>query len=50
MVPSASINSQNSYFCNNANCATKKELWEKLNTRATGLEDLKYAKKVKQEN
>ena len=50
--PSGSINSQNSYFCNNANCATKKELWEKIkyDEELTGLEDLKYAKKVKQEN
>lgn len=50
--PSESINNQNSYFCNNANCATTMELWEKIkyDEELTGLEDLKYAKKVKQEN
>ncbi len=38
-------------FCNNANCAIKKELWEKYkyDEILTGLEDLDFAKKIKQD-
>ena len=42
---------QNSPFCNNANCAIRKELWKKqpFDENLTGLEDLDWAKKIIQQ-
>lgn len=44
--PPASICPQPSYFCNNANCAIRRTIWEGLpyDESLTGLEDLAWAK------
>jgi len=46
--PAESDFNQNYPFCNNANCAIKKELWQeqKYDELLTGLEDLDWAKKI----
>ena len=38
---------KNRYFCNNANCAIRKDIWHKYpyDENLTGLEDLDWAKK-----
>ena len=45
--PSESARIQNHPFCNNANAAIRRELWEQLpyNEELTGLEDLDWAKR-----
>lgn len=45
--PDLSIAEQNHPFCNNANAAIRRSLWETLpyNTELTGLEDLEWAKR-----
>lgn len=42
---------QESYFCNNANCAIRKSVWERLpyDEALTGLEDLDWAKRAQAE-
>ena len=42
---------QESYFCNNANCAVRRSVWETLNydDALTGLEDLDWAKRAQAE-
>lgn len=46
--PERSIESQDNPFCNNANIAIKRRIWEKIpyDEELTGLEDLDWAKKV----
>lgn len=46
--PPKSDHNQKHPFCNNANCAIRKELWleQKYNEELTGLEDLDWAKKM----
>ncbi|HPL98341.1 MAG TPA: glycosyltransferase [Bacillota bacterium] len=46
--PEKADSRQNTPFCNNANCAIKKSLWEKhrYNEKLTGLEDLEWAKEI----
>lgn len=43
---------QKSAFCNNANCAIRKKLWvkNKYDETLTGLEDIAWAKVIKQQN
>jgi hypothetical protein len=50
--PSESNSNQEHAFCNNANCAVRKKLWEtqKYDETLTGLEDLEWAKQVKEKN
>lgn len=47
--PDVSTADQPHPFCNNANCAIRKSLWEAqaFDERLTGLEDLDWAKKIK---
>jgi glycosyltransferase involved in cell wall biosynthesis len=47
--PDGSAPNQSSYFCNNANCAIRRQLWEALpyDETLTGLEDLAWAKEAK---
>ena len=47
--PDEDIDRQNSPFCNNANAAIRRELWEKYpyDESLTGLEDLDWAKQVR---
>jgi len=47
--PDVSVPNQSSYFCNNANCAIRRSLWEAqpYDESLTGLEDIAWAKKVK---
>lgn len=49
--PDNSINHQKYPFCNNANAAIRRKLWEKFryNEELTGLEDLDWAKRVTKE-
>jgi len=46
--PDKSIKYQNSSFCNNANCAIRKEIWNniKYNEYITGLEDVVFAEEI----
>lgn len=46
--PERSIENQDNPFCNNANVAIKRRIWEKIpyDEELTGLEDLDWAKKV----
>ncbi len=46
--PEVGNDHQDTPFCNNANCAVRKELWLKLpyDEEVTGLEDLDWAKKI----
>ena len=46
--PAVSINPQNHPFCNNANAAIRRYLWERIpyNEELTGLEDLDWSKRV----
>jgi len=46
--PEKSISSQNNPFCNNANAAIRKELWEQnpYDEELTGLEDIDWANKI----
>jgi len=46
--PEKSELSQNHPFCNNANCAIRREIWEKMpyNEDLTGLEDIDWAKRA----
>lgn len=48
--PDHDIDQQESPFCNNANCAIRREVWEdfKYDDQLTGLEDLDWAKRVQQ--
>lgn len=48
--PEESIIHQDHPFCNNANAAIRREIWEdiKYNERLTGLEDIDWAKRVRQ--
>jgi glycosyltransferase involved in cell wall biosynthesis len=47
--PDRSVANQASYFCNNANCAIRRSLWEALpyDESLTGLEDIAWAKEAK---
>ncbi len=49
--PEESTAKQEIPFCNNANCAIRKSLWEKhrYNEKLTGLEDLAWAKEIQKE-
>jgi len=49
--PSISNYNQSTPFCNNANCAIQKKMWQKLNydEQITGLEDLAWASKMMKE-
>ena len=46
--PEASMPNQASYFCNNANCAVRRDLWrhQPYDETLTGLEDLAWAKNM----
>lgn len=46
--PEMSVKRQETPFCNNANCAVRREIWQKLpyDEELTGLEDLAWAKQV----
>jgi rhamnosyltransferase len=46
--PDTSVPNQSSYFCNNANCAIRRRLWQEqpYDETLTGLEDLAWAKDV----
>jgi len=46
--PENSVKRQNHPFCNNANCAIRKELWQlqQYDEQLTGLEDLDWANKI----
>lgn len=46
--PNEPARPQQSYFCNNANCAVRRSVWEKLpyDETLTGLEDLDWAKRA----
>lgn len=46
--PEKTISKQSTPFCNNANCAIRRSLWEKYqyNEKLTGLEDLDWAKEM----
>lgn len=48
LFPEESIQVQATPFCNNANCAIRRELWEEVryNEQLTGLEDLEWARRV----
>lgn len=48
--PDHDINRQQHPFCNNANAAVRRELWEEYpyNERLTGLEDVAWAKKIQE--
>lgn len=48
--PAASEQDQKTPFCNNANAAIRREVWQRLpyNEDLTGLEDLEWGKKVKE--
>jgi glycosyltransferase involved in cell wall biosynthesis len=47
--PAEDVANQSSYFCNNANCAIRRSLWEihPYDEHLTGLEDLAWAKGLK---
>jgi len=47
--PDVSVPNQSSYFCNNANCAIRRSLWEAqpYDESLTGLEDIAWAKEAK---
>jgi glycosyltransferase involved in cell wall biosynthesis len=49
--PSISNYNQSTPFCNNANCAIRKKMWQKLNydEQITGLEDLAWASNMMKE-
>lgn len=49
--PNHSDHPQKSYFCNNANCAVRRTVWERLpyDEALTGLEDLDWAKRAQAE-
>lgn len=49
--PNHDIDNQSSPFCNNANCAIRRELWEEYpyDETLTGLEDLDWAKRVQED-
>lgn len=49
--PDSSDLPQKSYFCNNANCAVRRTVWEQLpyDETLTGLEDLDWAKRAQAE-
>lgn len=46
--PNSNQSSENNLFCNNANAAIRKSIWDKVNydEELTGLEDLDWAKKI----
>ncbi|KUO74776.1 MAG: hypothetical protein APF77_10965 [Clostridia bacterium BRH_c25] len=46
--PEKAVAKQETPFCNNANCAIRRSLWEKhrYNEKLTGLEDLDWAKEI----
>lgn len=46
--PEKSVKRQNHPFCNNANCAIRKDLWlgQRYDEQLTGLEDLDWANKI----
>lgn len=48
--PERSIAPQRNYFCNNANCAIRRSVWEQQNydETLTGLEDLDWAKRAQE--
>jgi len=48
--PNHDITRQESPFCNNANCAIRRDLWEeqRYDESLTGLEDLDWAKRIQQ--
>ncbi len=50
--PNISYTSNKNYFCNNANCSIRKNIWKKYNFNEdlTGLEDLDLAKKIVDNN
>ena len=49
--PPVSVTRQHGYFCNNANCAIRREGWEarRYDETLTGLEDLAWAKAAQQQ-
>ncbi len=49
--PDQSTSNQQHPFCNNANCAIRKELWEQYpyDEQLTGLEDLAWAKNIQEQ-
>lgn len=49
--PDHDIEEQQSPFCNNANCAIRRDLWEefKYDEQLTGLEDLDWAQRIQEE-